>query len=110
MASKDAYNADTEPPTAEDEYINNVADPQLQVCLRWEKYMRCLRNGAWSDNIAIQGIAGMLSIKINVLSSHGPMLSLTPRNCSAECEVFVVLVMQYHYAGLDRIYHCLIVV
>ena len=33
VASQDAYNADTEPPTAEDECINNVADPQLQVVL-----------------------------------------------------------------------------
>ena len=40
--SQPAYNADTEPPTAKDEYINNVADPQLQIQLRLEKYLRCL--------------------------------------------------------------------
>ena len=35
----DDYNADTEPPTAEDEYINIVANPQLQIQLRWQKYL-----------------------------------------------------------------------
>ena len=102
MASHDAYNADTPAPVAEDEFINNVADPKLRTCLRWEKYLRCLRNGAWGDHITIQGIADMLSVKINVLSSHGQM-SLIPANCSTECELFVSLVMQYHYVGLDTV-------
>ena len=43
----------------------------------------------------------MLSVKITVLSSHGQMLSLIPANCSTECELFVGLVMQYHYVGLS---------
>ena len=106
VVSHDAYSADTEPPTVEDEYINNVADPQLQVQLRWEKYLRCLREGAWGNHITIQGIADMVSVKINVLCSHHPMLSVTPRNCSANYEVFVGLIMQYHYVGLDRIPVC----
>ena len=44
VASQDAYNADTETPTAEDEYIHSIADPQLQLQLRWQKYLRDLRN------------------------------------------------------------------
>ena len=28
VATDNEYNADTEPPTAEDEYINSVADPE----------------------------------------------------------------------------------
>ena len=70
VISHDDYNADTEPPTAEDEYINIVANPQLQIQLRWKKYLRCLRKGAWGDHITIQGIADMLSVKVNVVSSH----------------------------------------
>ena len=31
VATNSKYNADTEPPTDEDEYINNVADPELQT-------------------------------------------------------------------------------
>ena len=107
VVSHDAYNADTQSPDVEDEYIiNNIADPQLQVRLRWEKYLRCLRNGAWGDHITIQGIADMLSVKINVLSSHGHMLSLIPAKCNAEFEVFVGLIMQCHYVGLDRVSSC----
>ena len=103
VSSDDSYNADTEQPTAEDEHINSVADPQLQTELRWSKYLRCLRQGAWGDHITMQGIADMLCVKINVLSSHHPMLSVTPGTGSAECEIFVGLIMQYHYVGLDTI-------
>ena len=48
----------------------------------------------------MQGIADMLSVKINVLCSHHPMLEVTPSGCNTLCEVFVG---QYHYVGLDRI-------
>ena len=106
VTSHDAYNADTEPPTAKDGYINNVADPQLQIQLRLEKYLRCLRQGAWGDHLTIQGIADMLSVKINVLSSNHPIFSVTPSSCSAVCEVFVGLIMQYRYMGLDKIQVC----
>ena len=100
------YNADTAQPTVEDEYINSVADPQLQTELRWQKYVRCLRQGAWGDHITLQAIADMLSVKISVLSSNHPLLSVTPGSCSTYCEIFVGLIMQYHYVGLDKLPVC----
>ena len=106
VSSEDSYNADTEQPTAEDEYIKSVSDPQLQTELRWQKYVRCLRQGAWGDHITMQAIADMLSVKINVLSSNHPMLSVTPAICSAECEIFIGLILQYHYVGLDKLPVC----
>ena len=87
----EGLNADTEQPTAEDEYIKSVSDPQLQTELRWQKYVRCLRQGAWGDRITMQAIADTLSVKINVLSSNHPMLSVTPVICSAECEILLAL-------------------
>ena len=102
----DVYNADTEQLTAEDEYIDSVADPHLKAELRWQKYVRCLRQGAWGDHITMQAIADMLSVKISVLSSNHPMFSVTPGCCSAECEIFVGLIMQYHYVGLDKLPVC----
>lgn len=54
IVSYDAYNADTEPPTAQDAYIETVADHELQTELRWAKYVQRLRDGAWDDHIAIQ--------------------------------------------------------
>ena len=37
VTSHDAYNADTEPPTAQDAQIEMIADHELQAELRWEK-------------------------------------------------------------------------
>ena len=102
VATDNKYNADTEPPTAEDVYIDSVSDPKLQTQLRWEKYLRCLRLGAWGDHITIQAIADMLSVNINVLSSDHVAVSVTPGNCTATREIFVGLVMQFHYVGLDK--------
>ena len=99
VATTSKYNADTEPPTAEDEYINSVSDPELQTQLRWAKY---LRQGAWGDHINMQAIADMLSVNINVLSSDHPVASATPSNSSATCEMSVGLIKQYHYVGLDK--------
>ena len=86
--------------------MSSVADPQLQAELRWQKYVRRLRQGAWGDNITMQAIADMLSVKISVLSSHHRMFTVTPGICSAECEIFVGLILQYHYVGLDKLPVC----
>ena len=89
IASCDAYNADTEPLTGEDEYLSSVSDPQLQLQLRWKKYLKCLRNGAWGDHITIQGIAAMLDVNITVFCSHHPIVTVTPRSCNAKFELYV---------------------
>ena len=99
----DGYNADTVAPTKEDEYVASIADPQLQKELLWQKYLKQLEDGAWGDNIAMQAISDMLSVTITVLSSHYPAYSVTPQNHCATNELFVGLVMQFHYVGLDRI-------
>ena len=65
VAHNDNYNADTEPPTEEDKYIESIADPQLQKQLRWKNYLRCLKNGAWGDHITMQAISDMLSVTID---------------------------------------------
>ena len=64
--SNDDYNADTEPPTEEDEYIDSVADPQLQTELRWQKYLTCLKQGAWGDNIAMQAYGSRRPIRTSI--------------------------------------------
>ena len=94
VASNDPYNADTEPPIAEDEYINSVTDPQVRKHLKMHQYVKNLRQGAWGDNITIQTIADMLKLHINVMSSHHPMYAVTPSNSNnALCEIFVGLIM-----------------
>ena len=103
VAQNDNYNADTLPPTKVDKYINSISYPELQNELRWQKYLSCLRQGAWGDNIAMQAISDMLSVTINVLSSHHPMFSVTPSNGYVANEIFVGLIIQYHYVGLDKV-------
>ena len=97
VAQNDGYNADTEPPTQENMYIDSIADPELQAQLRWQKYVRCLRKG---DNIAMQAIADMLNVTIHVLSSDYPVYSVIPQSNCADFELFVGLIMQYHYVSL----------
>ena len=60
VPSENDYNADTEQPTAKDEYIDSVRYPHLQTELRWQKYVRCLRQGAWGDHITMQAIANII--------------------------------------------------
>ena len=100
VETNDGYNADTVAPTKEDMYIASIADPHLQTELRWQKYLTQLEDGAWGDNIAMQAISEVLSVNITVLTSHYPAYSVTPQKV---CELFVGLIMQFHYVRLDRV-------
>ena len=51
----------------------------------------------------MQAISDMLSVTINVLSSHYPTYSVTPTNGYVANEISVGLIMQYYYVGLDTI-------
>ena len=107
VVSEDPYNADTEPPTAQDAHIETIDDHKLQVDLRWAKYVQRLRDGAWGDNIAVQGMCDMFNVTVHILSSANPtMIPVLPRSyisCDSEGDVYVGLVLQYHYVGLDQI-------
>ena len=104
VPSTNAYNADTEALTAEDEVIAAVGDSDTRAQLRWLRYLERLRCGAWGDNIAIQGICEMLNITINILSTHNPnMLSVAPSNGMSHGNVYLGLIEQFHYVGLDKV-------
>ena len=45
----------------------------------------------------------LCSVTVGVLCGRYPVYSVTPRNHCADNEVFVGLIMQYHYVGLDKI-------
>ena len=104
LASHDPYNADTEAPTAEDAYIATIVDPELRAQLCWEKYLRRLRDGAWGDHVVIQGICNMFNITINVLSTqNSTMIPIVPMSHASEHTLYIGLLMQYHYVGLDKV-------
>ena len=104
VASDNAYTADTEAPTAEDAHIAAIADPVVRAQQRWERYLHRLSEGAWGDNIAIQGVCNMLNITVHVLSSQNPSsVSITPVGGASQNNVYLGLIMQYHYVGLDKL-------
>ena len=85
-----------------------MSDTQLLIELRWQKYVRCPRQGAWDDHVTLQAIANMFSVKINVLYSNHPIFSVTRG-------VLVVLSVRSlwalscsitHYVGLDKLPVC----
>ena len=98
VQTNNAYNADTEAPTDQDVIIDSVHDIEQQMQLRWERYTHRFRNGAWGVHLAIQGIANVFNVAINVLSSEHPsMVRNVPRSGSVEHEVYIGIILQYHY-------------
>ena len=102
--SGNAYNVDTEAPSDQDAMIDSVHDIELQMQLRWERYIKRFRNGAWGDHLAIQGISNVFNVAINVLSSeHSNVIHNVPRSGNVEHEVYIGWVMQYHHVDLDKV-------
>ena len=95
VVSQDPYNADTDPPTAQDAYIDAIANHELQ---QWAKYVQVLRVCAWGDHIAIQGTCDMFNVTVHVLSSqshHGSFLHRSYIIRDSEGDVYVGLILQY---------------
>ena len=104
IASDNAYNADTEAPTDQDAYIDSVQDPEQQMQLRWQKYKYGVRNGAWGDHVTLQAIANEFNVAINVLSSeHSDITHIVPNSENILHEIYIGLILQYHYVGLDKL-------
>ena len=63
----------TEVPDKQDEIVSSIEDPQQW---RWLWYLERLNAGAWSDHIAIQGVADMLHVDIHIISTINPDMDL----------------------------------
>jgi len=85
VASDDGYNADNEPLDEENAYIESITDPEVQQELRWRKYFRRLRQGAWGNNIAIAAMCNLFNVSISVLCATQQEQALL--------EIFTILVM-----------------
>ena len=64
-------------------------------------YIHRFRNGAWGDHLAIQGILNEFQVVINVLCSEHANVRIFPRSGNVEYDVYIGLILQYHYVGLD---------
>jgi hypothetical protein len=103
VLSTNPCNADTEPPTIEDDYIATVSDPDLQTELRWQRYLKRLLNGAWGDHVALQGLCEMLNISAHILSTQNPvMVDIVPSTGNSVGDVHIGLIEQYHFVALKK--------
>ena len=84
----------------------SLTDPLVQVELRWQKYLRRLRQGAWGDSIAIAAICNLFDVSINVLWVNQAGTSIvknTPNVGSGKHELNIGLIMQLHFVSLDKL-------
>ncbi len=110
LLSQPISSHDAEPPTAQDALIDTITNHELQTeqLLCWVKYIQWLKDGAWGNHKAIQGIGDMFDVTVNVLSNQNPMATMIfilPRSyikyaSHGEFSVCILrLIMQYHYVG-----------
>ena len=102
IANPDSYFADTEQPTEEDYLIEAVRDPEVRSELRWQRYLTKLRSTGWGDHVAVQGLANMLSVNMNIISSHNT-ITQNPCNQPSLGDVNIGLIGQFHYVALKKV-------
>ena len=64
--------ADTELADDEDNFIELVEDIDTRLQLRWCKYLERMRSTAWGDHVAVQGLADLLQVDIDILATRDP--------------------------------------
>ena len=104
IVSADSYNADTEVPNNEDVYINSIENVETRQELCWCRYLVTLKSTAWSDHIAVQGLADMLHVNIHIISTINP--DMEPITTSHHTPVGVIhlgLIGQFHYQALQMV-------
>ena len=104
--SSDDMNADNEPIDDEDVYIESLYDPVVQHELRWQKYLRRMRKGAWGDNIAIAAICDLFDACINVIWARQAGTSIVKNShCLTDGKnlLNIGLILQFHFVGLDKL-------
>ena len=82
-----------------------MTDNECDVIEVWEKFSDDLNNSEWADNIAVQGLSDMLSIRLNIISSQNNVVTeiLPTNSCESIGTINLSLLGQVHYVGLDKI-------
>ena len=64
-------------------------DDNCDVLEAWENFLDDLRNDEWADNIAVQALSDMLSVKLNIISSQNSVVTevLPNNNCGCVCTI-----------------------
>lgn len=76
-----------------------------QQIYAFELYIDNLRRGAWVDNLAVQGVADMLNINIDVISTLSPncIINVRPRQKKSENTITIGLLKELHYVAFEKI-------
>ena len=78
-------------------------EDDIQAQLEWDKFLDQLKNGAWADNIAIQGLSDMLNIRFCIVSTQNPNdVKVYPSSGISIGTIYLGLLGQMHYVGLDK--------
>ena len=81
-----------------------MTDDECDVIEVWENVLDDLNNSEWADNIGVQGLSDMLSIRLNIISSQNNIVTeIVPTNsCESIGTINLGLLGQVHYVGLDK--------
>ena len=74
-----ASTGDMESAEEEDHFISSIADDDTRQQLRWCRYLSRLKSTAWGDHIAVQGLADMLHVDIQIIATSNP--DMEPIRC-----------------------------
>uniref|UniRef100_A0A8C4Q2W2 ubiquitinyl hydrolase 1 n=1 Tax=Eptatretus burgeri TaxID=7764 RepID=A0A8C4Q2W2_EPTBU len=71
---------------------------------RFARYVAGLRSGEWADNVAVQAVAEMLNINIQVLNNITPdwMHDIHPRGSRSDNTITIGLIGEQHYVALQN--------
>ena len=106
LVNPDLYNADMEQPGQIDMDIDQVSDATKQANRKWEQYLTGLAGNAWGEHIAVQGLANMLQVNIDIICSANPRDEpVTHISCSGTPvgTVTIGLVGQFHYMAPETV-------
>ena len=100
---------DVECPEEVDFTISMIPDNVIRQRERWNRYVNRLEEGAWADNVTIQGLADMLLIEINIISTLNPDNITVIKPFTAHSTnhttplpiVHIGLIEQHHYVALE---------
>ena len=95
-----AVQGDSEPRTAEDQYVENISNEQDRLELRWQRYLQDMEKGSWADHIAVQGMADMLHVSIRIVATANPNTVVRPSDGNVNDILHLGLIGQLHYVSL----------
>ena len=84
--------------------LMTMNDDDCDVVVAWEKFLDDLSSDKWADNIAIQGLSDMLSVRLNIISSQNTVVTeiLPSDNSESIGTINLGLLEQVHYVCLDK--------